>query len=61
MRDIMMREVWNELQGLPIPKREHAWDGPTEVRIAELKKKHEAFVARLAKESADYKAKIGLT
>jgi len=60
MRDIMMREVWNELQGLPIPKRDHAWGGPTEVRIEELKKKHEAFIARLAKEDQEYKAKIGI-
>ena len=55
----MMKEVWHEIQGLPAPKRENMpWDGPTEVRIEELKKKLDAFREKAKKDKEDYEAKM---
>ena len=34
MRDKLIKEVWYELKGLPLPESEKVWEGPVEVRVA---------------------------
>ena len=56
-RDIMMKEIWHEIKGLPKPKSDLPWDGPTEMRVAELKKKLQAYETKVTKLKDDYEAK----
>jgi hypothetical protein len=45
MRDRLMKEVWLEIQGKPIPDglRDIPWEGPTAERIEALRAKMRAF------------------
>ena len=54
----MMQEVWNEIQGIPVVKKNIRWEGPTEERIQELKKKLDDFKEKARKEKDEYEAKM---
>jgi hypothetical protein len=43
MRDKLIKEVWCELNNLPIPQSEIIYDGPIDDRIAQLKHKIKVF------------------
>jgi hypothetical protein len=45
MRDKLIREVYYEQKGMQDPNKEEIWEGPLEVRIAELKKKFKVYEA----------------
>ena len=43
MREKLIREIYYEKKGLKDPHEEEVWNGPVEVRIAELKKKFKVY------------------
>lgn len=62
MHDRMTKEIWLELKGLPIPDDlvEKVWEGPTQVRIEELKLKMKAFELKMQGEIAKAKVAVDL-
>lgn len=59
MHDRMIRDIWFELQGKPLPPGEEKWEGDPAVRIAELKVKLKAFEDKVQREKEEYEKKTG--
>lgn len=49
-----MKECWHEVKGLPKPVFEEVWQGPIDIRIAELKKKMQLFEENAHKQKIEY-------
>jgi hypothetical protein len=57
MRDKLIKEVWCEIKGLPVPESEKPWTGPVEVRLQDLRKKMQTFEDNAGKLMEDSKKK----
>ena len=53
-RDRMIKQIWCELKGLPIPQYDEVYEGPIEPRIEELKKKTREFEEKVRKQKEQW-------
>ena len=59
MHDRMIRDIWFELQGKPLPEGEEKWEGDPKVRVEELKKKLKNFEEKASREKEESERKTG--